>query len=151
MDLTRGGATQPAPADSRREPAEAAARSAASGTVLDAAGPAIPVGAVAGPPALGNGKPTASRYYAQAMEITTILPVRELIIASQRAAAIVSQPRRSRHAIRVVLTRVGHGAMDGAAAAFAAQLHQQIHAADPAAACSQAAAGTQAANGETAI
>jgi hypothetical protein len=227
MDLTRGRAAPPAPADTRREPAEAAARSAVSGTALgatrltghtisarkpaicnngpgqpghasgpaaarnctsapgtapmtgplEAVGMAIPIGAVAGLPAFGNGRPAASRSYAQAMEITTILPVRQLIIASQRAAAIVSQPRRTRHAIRVVLTRVGHGTLhyearitrrqiravtvrftqdpditrvsisgtlDGAAAAFAAQLHQQIHAADPAADCSPSAAGTQA-------
>ena len=112
------------------------------------------------------------------MEITTILPVRDLVITSQRAAATVSGPRRSgRHTIRVVLTRVEHGTLhyearitrrqiravtvrftrdpeitrvsidavaDGAPAAFAAQLHQQIHAADPAAACSSAGVAAQA-------
>jgi hypothetical protein len=46
------------------------------------------------------------------MEITTILPARQVIIASQRAAAMASrQPRRSRRAIRVVLTRVERGAL----------------------------------------
>jgi hypothetical protein len=111
------------------------------------------------------------------MEITTILPVRQLIIASQRAAATVSQRRRGRHAIRVVLTRVERGTLHyeariarrpilpvtvrftedpemtrvsidaapaGAAAAFTAQLHQRIHAIDPAAACSRAGTGAQA-------
>jgi hypothetical protein len=111
------------------------------------------------------------------MEITTILPVRELIVASQRAAAMVSQPGRSRRAVRVVLVRVEHcalryevriarkriwavivrftqdlditrvsieGALDGAAAAFAAQLQERILTADPCAACTQAGAGAQA-------
>ncbi|MGD0687911.1 MAG: hypothetical protein ABSA03_22690 [Streptosporangiaceae bacterium] len=112
------------------------------------------------------------------MEITTILPARQVIIASQRAAAMASrQPRRGRRAIRVVLTRVERGALhyeariarrqirtvtvrftadpevtrvsidgadEGAPAAFAAHLHLRIHAADPAAACSQAASGSHA-------
>lgn len=111
------------------------------------------------------------------MEITTILPVRELIVVSQRAAAMVSQPGHSRRTVRVVLVRVEHGtlryevriarkqiwavivrftqdlditrvsiegALDGAAAAFVAQLQERIHTADPGAACTQAGAGAQA-------
>jgi hypothetical protein len=111
------------------------------------------------------------------MEIITILPVRELIIMSQQAAAMISQPGRSRRTARVVLARVEHGtllyevrvarrqvqtvtvkftqdaditrvslegALDGAAAVFAAQLHERIHAPDSGAACTRADAGAQA-------
>jgi hypothetical protein len=113
----------------------------------------------------------------QAMEITTVLPIRQLVIISQQASAAVSPPGRGRRSARVALTRVEHctlhyqvrtarretravtvrfaadpeitrvsveGTLVGPAAAFAAELHQRIHAADRGAICTRAGAGAQA-------
>jgi hypothetical protein len=45
------------------------------------------------------------------MEITTVLPIRQLVIMSQQAAAAVSKPGRGQHAHRIVLARVEHGTL----------------------------------------